>query len=276
VLLFGQLLRQLVNLATQFRTDLGVEINQLLSVLGNLAVILAVELRIELANLGGQFAVDLFNLVHNLVLGLVQLVAKLALDETDLFQELFLQRLALPDDGLDGIVVGNGGGGKRLSKRNWNVAADFFGGGGTFLGILCAADTFVGNCTPSVLVSRADLAGMSLALSLANGLALWLVLAKLLPDHVAVRNREDGALVFQGQTTTLLILHAAFTLLDGGARPEVLGGTLIAVDSFALLLPNVVVNSVASFGNLSSILLVLKKLETGSSLSQNQADGDDL
>jgi len=219
VLLLGQLIRQLVNLAAQFGTDLGVKINQLLSILGNLAMIFTIELGVELLNLGGKFAVNLVNLVDDLILDLAQLVANLALDETKLLQKLVLQRLALPD-GLHGFVDNEG---KGLSERNRNLTADLFGGGGTFLGILGAADSFVGNGTPSVLISSANLAWMSFALSLANGFTLGLVLAKLLPHHVTVRDWNGGALVLHGEATALPILHAAFTLLNSGARPEVLG-----------------------------------------------------
>jgi len=196
VLLLGQLVRQLVNLAAQFGTDLGVEINQLLAVLGNLAMILAVELRVELLNLGGKFAINLVNLVDNLILDLVQFVANLALDETNLLQKLVLQRLAFPD-GLHRLVD-SGNDGKGLSERNRNLTADLFGGGGTFLGILGAADSFIGNGTPPVLISGANFAWMSFALSLANGFTLGFVLAKLLPNHVTVRDRNGGALILHG------------------------------------------------------------------------------
>jgi len=219
VLLLGQLVRQLVNLAAQFGTDLGVEINQLLTILGNLAMIFAVELGVELLNLGGKFAVDLVNLVDDLILDLAQLVANFALDETNLLQKLVLQRLAFPDR-LHGLVDNEG---KGLSERNRNLTADLFGGGGTYLRILGAADSFIGNGAPSVLISSANLAWMRFALSLANGFTLGFVLAKLLPHHITVRDRNGGALVLHGEATALPILHATFTLLNGGARPEVLG-----------------------------------------------------
>jgi len=187
VLLFGHLVRQLANLFSQLGTNFSVEVDNLLSVLGNLSVILAVKLRLELIDLGGQFTVDLVDLMRNLFLDLVQLVADLALDLADLLQELVLQRLALPDR-LRGFV--NGDRCDRLGKRDRNLATNLFGRSGTLLGVFGTADTFVSDGTSPVLVGSADLARISLALTLVNGLALWLVLAELLPNHVAVGNGE--------------------------------------------------------------------------------------
>jgi len=187
VLLFGHLVRQLANLFSQLGTNLSVEVDKLLSVLGNLSMILAVKLRLQLFDLGGEFTVDLGNFVRNLILDLVQLVTNLALDLTDLLQELVLQRLALPDR-LRGFVDGDRCNG--LGQRNWDLTTNLLGGSGTLLGVFGTADTFVSDGTSPVLVGSADLARISLALTLVNGLALWLVLAELLPNHVAVGNGE--------------------------------------------------------------------------------------
>jgi len=187
VLLFGHLIRQLANLISQLGTHLGVEVDNLLAVLGNLSVILTVKLGFQLVDLGGEFAVDLMNLVRNLILDLVQLVADLALDLADLLQELVLQRLALPD-GFRRLVDSDRCDG--LGQRNWNLTTNLLGGSGALLGVFGTADTFVGDGTSPILVGGADLARISFALTLMDSLTLWLVLAELFPNHVAIRNGE--------------------------------------------------------------------------------------
>jgi len=209
VLLLGQFVRQLAKLALQLVTDLGIEVDNLLTKLGDLAVILTVQLVVPLPELVSHLGVDLRDLVADFILDLVNL----ALEESNLVQQLVLQRLALAH-WFNAVASSIGSGGDWLSKRNGYVTANLFGGSRAFLGVLGAADALVGHGTSSVLERGADLARMSLALAFFNRLTLGLVVARLLPNQVAVGNGQDGTLVLHGQPAALLILDAAFALLN--------------------------------------------------------------
>jgi len=242
-----QLVDELVKLALDLAPCLGVEANDLLTEISELSVVFS-----------SQLVIDLFERVAQLLVDLIDLVTDLGLEETDLVQQLVLQRLVLGDLDVDlrFFVQDWSGQGK------WDLATDLFGGSGAFLGVFSAADALVGHGALPVLQSGADGAWRSLALTLTNGLAFGLVHAVILPHKVAIWNRQHLALVLQFITAALLVPDAAVPLLNGLTRPEGLDGTLITVNSLALLLPNVVVNGVASLGIL--VLLVLEKLETGS------------
>jgi len=280
VQLVGDLGANLVELVNDLIANLGVEVDEFLSEFGELATVLAVQLVVDFLELLYQFGIGLVELVGDLILDLDNLVFELRLEETDLVQQLVLQRLLLELGHLvrltdvDRLVVDG------ARQRKWdvdlNLATDLLGGSGAFLGVFGAADTLVGHCALPVLQSGADLAWRSLALPLANGRTFRLVHAVLLPNQVAVRNRKHGALFSNLQTAAFFVPDGALALINGLTRPEGVGGALIAIHGLALLLPNVVVDGFASLQILVLLGLFVEELETGSRMSQYQPKGHNL
>merc|ERR1719445_47912 len=98
-----------------------------------------------------------------------------------------------------------------------------------------------------VVVGLADVLVVRLALLLPDLLAFLLVLALLLYGELAFGDLEGVALVRQDQLAFLLVLGLAHLVGDPLARPVLLVVTFgVVVDSRALLLPDVIVDYVAS------------------------------